>query len=77
MSAWIKVSEKLPAFGQECLVRDADGNYGIGFYREDAKAWDHPNWGWLERKDRVDNKEAYTCPCGIGKVVEWKVLEDL
>lgn len=71
---WIPVSEKLPDWDIECLVVDKDGNYGVGFYRDDAKAWDSPNWGWLEIKDRVDNKEAFTQPCGIGKVIAWMPL---
>lgn len=70
----IPVSERLPSWDIECLVVDEDGEYGVGYYDEDAKAWDSPNWGWLERKDRVDNKEAFTEPCGIGKVVAWLPL---
>jgi len=28
----------------------------------------------LKEKDRVDNKEAFTEPCGIGKVIAWMPL---
>lgn len=73
----ISVTEKLPEWDEDCLVVDADGNYGVGYYREDVKAWDSPSWGWLERKDKVDNHEAYTQPCGIGKVVAWIPLSKL
>ena len=73
-SKWISISERLPDDTQECLVVDANGEFGIGFYRDDAKAWDHPNWGWLERASRVDNKYAFTEPCGINKVVAWMPL---
>ena len=73
---WISVSEKLPDCDVECLVVDKDEEYGVGFYREDAKAWDSPNWGWLEIKDRVDNKEIFTQPCGIGKVIAWMPLPE-
>ena len=71
---WIPVSERLPNWNIQCLVIDEDGECGVGYYREDAHAWDSPNWGWLERKDRVDNKEAFTEPCGIRKVVAWMPL---
>lgn len=74
---WISVDESLPGSAEQCLVTDADGEMGVGFYREDAKAWDSCNWGWLERKHRVDNKDAYTEPCGIGKVVKWMHLPDV
>lgn len=74
---WIPVSERLPDWDMECLVIDKNGEYGVGYYRTDAAAWDSPNWGWLERKDRVDNKEAFTQPCGIGKVVAWLPLSQL
>ena len=71
---WIPVTERLPEWDIECLVIDADGECGVGYYRDDAKAWDSPSWGWLERKDRVDNHEAFTEPCGIGKVIAWMPL---
>jgi len=47
---WIPVSERLPNWNTECLVIDEDNECGVGYYREDAHAWDSPNWGWLERK---------------------------
>ena len=73
---WTKVEDGLPSWDIECLVVDADGEFGVGYYREDVKAWDSPSWGWLERKDRVDNREAFTEPCGIGKVVAWTPLPE-
>lgn len=75
-SRWTPITEKLPPEYTDCLVVDADGEFGIGYYREDVDAWDSPNWGWLERKDRVDNYEAFTEPCGIGKVVAWMPLPE-
>lgn len=68
---WIPVSERLPEWDIECLVVDDKGEFGVGFYRDDVGAWDSPSWGWLERKDDVDNHDAYYMPCGIGKVVAW------
>lgn len=71
---WIPVSERLPEWDIECLVVDDKGEFGVGFYRDDVGAWDSPSWGWLERKDDVDNHDAYYMPCGIGKVVAWMPL---
>ena len=42
---WISVSDRLPEQYRECLVVDAKGNFGVGFYREDVKAWDSPICG--------------------------------
>lgn len=71
---WIPVSERLPEWDIECLVVDDKGEFGVGFYRDDVGAWDSPSWGWLERKDDVDNHDAYYMPCGIGKIVAWMPL---
>ena len=71
---WISVSERLPKWDIECLVVDDKGEFGVGFYRDDVGAWDSPSWGWLERKDEVDNHDAYYMPCGIGKVIAWMPL---
>ena len=71
---WIPVEERLPDMDQECLVKDKDGDKAVGYYRYDAKAWDSPNFGWIERKDETDNHEAYSAPCGLGKVVAWKPI---
>lgn len=73
---WIPVSERLPEWDIECLVVDDKGEFGVGFYRDDVGAWDSPSWGWLERKDDVDNHDAYYMPCGIGKVVAWMPLPE-
>lgn len=74
MDKWTLCSEKLPPLELDCLVVDEDGDYGVGYYRQDAKAWDSPNFGWLERKHLVDNHEAFTEPCGLGKVIAWMPL---
>ena len=71
---WILVSERLPKWDIECLVVDDKGEFGVGFYRDDVGAWDSPSWGWLERKDDVDNYDAYYMPCGIGKIIAWMPL---
>ena len=69
---WVPVSERLPDNNDEYLVIDADGNFGVGYYREDAKAWDSCNWGWLERSNNTDD----TCPPGISKVIAWMPLPE-
>lgn len=69
---WIPVSERLPDNNDEYLVIDADGNFGVGYYREDAKAWDSCNWGWLERSNSTDD----TCPPGMSKVIAWMPLPE-
>ena len=71
---WIPVTERLPEWDIECLVVDDKGEFGVGFYRDDVGAWDSPSWGWLERKDDVNNHDAYYMPCGIGKVIAWMPL---
>ena len=81
-SRWIPITERLPENPidtdeyVEYLVIDAKGQCGVGFYHYSAKAWDSVNWGWLEREDKVDNREAFTEPCGIGKVVAWQPLPE-
>ena len=45
---WIPVSEELPEEDVDVLVRDAEGDMAVGYYREDAKAWDSTCCGWLE-----------------------------
>lgn len=71
------ITEKKPDKNQQCLVVDKDGYYGVGYYIKDIDAWDSPLWGFLERKDEVDNYEAYTMPCGMGKVVAWIPLPEV
>lgn len=74
MMKWRKCSEELPTedFDEndiECLVKDESENYGIGFWREDAKSWDSCNFGWLETKDR----ECF----GLGKIVAWIPMKEI
>lgn len=70
-SCWISVLDRLPDGYYPCLVVDKDGDYGVGYYRKEVGAWDSPNFGWLETKDKVDNHDAYTEPCRLGKIVFW------
>ena len=62
---WIPASERLPDFLQQVIVTDGDG-YAVGSYRPDAKAWDSPHFGWLERTS--DDEEP---PIRLGKVTHW------
>ena len=75
---WISVDERLPEDGPNdityCIVRDANGDMGIGFYRDDAKAWDSDNFGWLER-DPEESKN-YIGPKYLDKIVEWMPAPD-
>ena len=71
ISGWVSVKDRLPKGFYPCLVVDVDGDYGVGYYREDTNCWDSPNFGWLEMKDRVDNHDAFSMPCRLGKIVAW------
>ena len=73
---WTKVEDGLPSWDTQCLVVDGKGRYGVGYYRKDIDAWDSPIWGFLETADKVDNHEAYECPCGMYKVVAWTPLPE-
>lgn len=44
---WIPVTERLPDVeADEVLLTDGESCY-TGFWREDAKAWDNVNQGWV------------------------------
>lgn len=63
---WIPVEERLPDdFGYDVLVTDGE-DYAVGFWREDAKAWDSADFGWLENRSEH--------PCGIHTVTHWMPL---
>lgn len=55
-------------FGDDVLVTDGEG-YAVGFWHEDAKAWDSADFGWLENRSEP--------PCGIHTVTHWMPLPPL
>lgn len=66
---WIPVAERLPeSVDDDVLVTDGEG-YAVGFWREDAKAWDSTDFGWLENRSEP--------PCGIHTVTHWMPLPPL
>lgn len=71
-SPWHRVEEELPGPNIQCLVRDDDNNCAVGYYRQDARAWDSPFFGWLERDDEYYEDGDL---CRIGKVVAWMPIE--
>lgn len=70
---WVRVEDELPEPNIQCLVRDDDNNCAVGYYRQDAKAWDSPFFGWLERDDEYYEDGDL---CRIGKVVAWMPLPE-
>ena len=71
-SPWHRVEDELPKKNIQCLVRDNDNNYAVGYYRQDARAWDSPFFGWVERDDEYYEDGDL---CRIGKVVAWMPIE--
>lgn len=69
LDQWISVEERLPEEDVDVLVTDGE-DMMVGFYRDDAKAWDNVNYGWVERNNDDE------CPCKIGKVIAWMPLPD-
>ena len=67
-SRWHRVKDELPEPNIQCLVRDDDNNCAVGYYRQDARAWDSPFFGWVERDDEYYEDGDL---CRIGKVVAW------
>ena len=67
----VSVEDEPPEPNIQCLVRDDDNNYAVGYYRQDVKAWDSPFFGWLERDDEYYEDGDL---CRIGKVVAWMPL---
>ena len=65
---WIPCSERLPSDDNDYLVVDGDGEMAVGYYRDDADAWDNSCFGWLERDDEDEH------PTRLGKVVAWMPL---
>ena len=71
-SPWHRVEDELPDPNIQCLVRDDDNNCAVGYYRQDARAWDSPFFGWVERDDEYYEDGDL---CRIGKVVAWMPIE--
>lgn len=72
-SPWHRSEDGLPEPYVQCLVRDNDNNYAVGYYRQDAKAWDSPYFGWIEHEDGVFYDDDLP---RIGKVVAWMSLPE-
>lgn len=70
MSKWISVKDEYPNEMEEVIVTDGE-DYAIGWYREDADAWEHSNYGWIERES------DYECPIRLGKITHWRRFEKL
>lgn len=68
MRNWTPASEGKPPLYEDVLVTDGE-DYAVGFWRDDAKAWDSCNFGWLENRQEP--------PCGIKTVTHWVKLPDL
>lgn len=62
--SWISVKDGYPNMCEEVIVTDGK-DYAIGWYREDADAWEHVNYGWLERESDDE------MPMRLGKVTHW------
>ena len=71
-SPWHRAEDELPEPNIQCLVRDDDNNCAVGYYRQDARAWDSPFFGWVERGDEYYEDGDL---CRIGKVVAWMSIE--
>ena len=71
-SPWHRVEDELPEPNIQCLVRDDNNNCAVGYYRQDARAWDSPFFGWVERDDEYYEDGDL---CRIGKVVAWMPIE--
>ena len=67
---WIPCSERLPSDDNNYLIVDGDGEMAVGYYRDDADAWDNCCFGWLEREDEDEQ------PIRLGKVVAWMPLPE-
>ena len=70
---WVRCEDELPKQNIQCLVTDAEGNCAVGYYRNDAKAWDSPFFGWVERSNEDYYEDGDLCR--IGKVVAWMPIE--
>ncbi len=61
---WIPVAERLPEEEEDFLVTDGE-SMAVGYYRQDAKAWDSADFGWIENREK-----GY----GINEVIAWMPL---
>lgn len=48
---WIPCSERLPENEEDSLVTDGE-SMAVGYYRQDAKAWDNADFGWIENREQ-------------------------
>lgn len=63
---WIPCSERLPEEEEDFLVTDGE-SMAVGYYRQDAKAWDSADFGWIENREK-----GY----GINEVIAWMPLPE-
>lgn len=63
---WIPCSERLPEEEEDVLVTDGE-SMAVGYYREDVRAWDSVNFGWIENREN-----GY----GINEVIAWMPLPE-
>ena len=63
---WIPCSERLPEEEEDSLITDGE-SMAVGYYRQDAKAWDSADFGWIENREK-----GY----GINEVIAWMPLPE-
>ena len=62
---WILCSERYPDEEEDedgVLVTDGE-SYAVAYWRDDAKAWDSSEFGWIENREEP--------PCGLKTVIAW------
>lgn len=66
---WISINDRLPEDDNDCLITDGESMM-VGYYRDDAKAWDNDCFGWVERDDSNE------IPTRLGKIIAWMPLPE-
>lgn len=68
---WISVEDRLPEDNTDYLITDGE-DIMVGFYRNDAQAWDNGNFGWVEREKDDDGMM-----CRLNNIIAWMPLPEL